>query len=130
MTILYDWSRWFPTAAPAAPVEIGLIPARTRHPAEIVNVRFVKTDQGLDRVFTFRITSGKFNNHEVNYRVKATRPGKLKPLLDVVMPSGVERADMIVVRNANVWLKHLKGRAATIVVDVFKEWNYIADILP
>lgn len=130
MTIIYDWSRWFPAAAPTATTSVGLIPARTRHPAELMNVRFQKTDQGIDRVFTFRITSGAFNNHEVNYRVKAIRPGRLKPLLDVVLPSGVERADLIVSRSPAVWLEKLKGRGATIVVDVFKEFNYIADILP
>ncbi|QAX92370.1 hypothetical protein HWC07_gp118 [Pantoea phage vB_PagM_LIET2] len=133
--ILYDWSRWFSTAKPAeqATSDAGLIPARTRHPAEIVAVSFRKADGtlgGIDRIFTFRITSGRFNNHEVNYRVKAAKPGRIKPLLDVVVPDRHERADLIPNRDARVWQKALKGRPATIVVDMYKEYNFVADILP
>lgn len=133
--ILYDWSRWFSTAQPVAQStsDDGMIPARTRHPAELVAVSFRKADGvmgGIDRIFTFRITSGRFNNHEVNYRVKATKPGRLKPLLDVIVPDRKERGDLIPNRDARDWNRALKGRPATIVVDVFKEYNFIAEILP
>lgn len=134
MTVLYDWGRWFADAKPPAKDPVadgGLIPARSRHPAEIVNVTFRKAEGihgGIDRIFTFRITSGPYNNHTVNYNVKASKPGKIRPLLDVVMPDTKERGDILVSRNANDWLRVLRGRSATIVVEVFKQWNYVGEI--
>lgn len=133
MTVLYDWSRWF-NAAPPAKEEAagdGLIPARSRHPAELVNVMFRKADGilgGVDRIFTFRITSGRFNNREVNYKVKAANPGRIRPLMNAIMPNPKERGDMVPNRDPKAWLNALRGRSAIIVVDVFKEWNYISDI--
>jgi hypothetical protein len=134
MMQLYDWSRWFGNAkevVAAPPADAGLIPSRSTHPAELVNVSFRKAEGvlgGIDRIFTFRITSGTFNNHVVNYKVKAEKPGRIKALLDVIIPDKSERSELIPNRDAKVWLNKLKGRPAIIVVDVFKEWNYIADI--
>lgn len=134
MTMLYDWGKWFDVTPPAAEEKAGtgLIPARTVHPAELVNVRFMKVPGdlgGIERIFTFRITSGVYNNREVNYKVKPAKPGKIRPLMDVLIPDPKERGNILVSRDAKLWLKELRGRPATIRVDVFKEWNYICDIL-
>lgn len=131
MTNLYNWGRvvpgWMPKTtskrADDEPIPDGLTVS-----AEIRGVRFQYTGEKLDRVITFRITAGEFNNCEVNYRIKWDRPDKLRPLTDAVMPDRKERGEMVISKDSKVWAKMLNGRAAVIVIGVYMGHNYIKEI--
>lgn len=132
MIRLYNWGRVAPLWSPPAPVakrgKDEPIPDGLTVTAEVRGVRFQRDGEKIDRVVTFRITAGEFNNCEVNYRIKWNRPDKLRPLTDAVMPDSRERGRMVASRDAKIWSEMLNGRCATIVIGVYMGHNYIKEI--
>lgn len=124
MTSLYNWARVDPKWEPPKPVVMGEVPDGTLCQAEIARCSFINGD----KVVAWRVTSGRYNNCEFNFRVKKDKPMRLGVLLNAVVTDRGERVTLLQANSARVWDELLKGRAATITIGLYQGHNFVAQI--
>lgn len=125
MTSLYNWKRVDPAWEPPAPVDTNApVPDGTRCLAEIARCAFI---QG-DKVVTWRIISGAFNNHEYAFRIKKDKPMRLGVLLNALVRDRGQRVEIVTATDAKIWEKLLNGKTATVTIGLYQGHNFVSKI--